>query len=79
MTHFDSLHRISDLDSDYANTLKLAITGKKMNAARAPRSLIFFRAALPLALAHQMSAAHFALVLILKNTPQIIFVLLDFY
>jgi hypothetical protein len=37
VTHFDSLHRISDLDSDYANTLKLAITGKKMNAARAPR------------------------------------------
>ena len=22
VTHFDSLHRISDLDSDYANTLK---------------------------------------------------------
>ena len=26
VTHFDSLHRISDLDSNYANTLKLMVS-----------------------------------------------------
>ena len=43
--------------------LALALTRKKKTAARAPRSLICFRAALPLALANQMSAARFALIL----------------
>ena len=46
----------------------LALTRQKKTAARAPRSLILFRAALPLALSNQMSAARLALVL--KNISQ---------